>query len=91
MKINNVLLIKDDETTPSNNSKRGKVEELIVSRDIKTRGAVLRVYNKKKDSTFSLKRAIQKLILLEIMNFVKEDNKNVPYVIANRPHNEKQQ
>ena len=90
-KINNVLLIKDDKTTPSNNSKRGKVEELIVSRDIKTRGAVLRVYNKKKDSTFLLKRAIQKLILLEIMNFVKEDNKNVPYVIANRPHNEKQQ
>ena len=43
------------------------------------------VYNKKKDSTFLLKRPVQKLIPFEIMNCVKEDNKNVPCVIVNRP------
>ena len=30
-------------------------------------------------------RPVQKLILFEIMNCVKDDNKNVPCVIANRP------
>ena len=43
------------------------------------------VYNKKKDSTFLLKRPVQKLIPFEIMNCVKKDNKNVPCVIVNRP------
>ena len=42
------------------------------------------VYNKKKDSTFLLKRPVQKLIPFEIMNCVKEDN-NVPCVTVNRP------
>ena len=34
---------------------------------------------------FLLKRPVQKLIPFEIMNCVKEDNKNVPNLIANRP------
>ena len=55
LKINDVVLIQDDKMTPRNNCRRGKVEELIVSRDSKILGAVLRVYNKKKDSTFLLK------------------------------------
>ena len=40
---------------------------------------------KKKESTFLLKRPVQKLIPFEIMNCVKEDNKNVPCVIINCP------
>ena len=82
LKINNVVLIQDDKITPRSNWKRGKVEELIVSRDC---GAVLRVYNKQEDSTFLLKRPMPKVIPFETMNCVKEDNKNVPYVIGNRP------
>ena len=85
LKITDVVLIQDDKITPLNNWRREKVEELIVSRDSKIRGAVLRVYNKKKDSTFLLKTPVQKLIPLEIMNCVKEDNKNVPCVTVNRP------
>ena len=85
VKINDVVLIQDNKITPRNNWKRGKVEELMVNRDSKIRGAVLRVYNKKKDSTFLLKRPVQNLIPFEIMNCVKEDYKNVLYAIANRP------
>ena len=85
MKIYDVVLIQDDKITPRHNWRREKVEELIVSRDSKIRGAVLRVYNKKKDSTFLLKTPVQKLIPFEIMNCVKEDNKNVPCVTVNRP------
>ena len=48
MKINDVVLIQDDKITPRNSWKRGKVEELIVSRDSEIRGAVLRIFNKKK-------------------------------------------
>ena len=51
LKINNVL-IQDDKITPRNNWGRGRVEELIVSRDGKLRGAEFRVYNKKKDYIF---------------------------------------
>ena len=85
LKINDVVLIQDDKITPRKNWRREKVEELIVRRDSKIRGAVLRVYNKKKDSTFLLKRPVQKLIPFEIMYCVKEDNKNAPYLIANLP------
>ena len=83
--MKNIVLIQDNKITPRNNWRRRKVEELIVSRDSKIRGEVLRVYNEKKDSTFLLKRPVQKLIPFEIMNCVKEDNKNVPCVIVNRP------
>ena len=37
------------------------------------------------DSTFLLKRPVQKLIPFEIMNCVKEDNKIVPCVTVNHP------
>ena len=66
LKINNVVLIQDDKITPRSNWKRGKVEELIVSRDC---GAVLRVYNKQEDSTFLLKRPMPKVIPFEIKMF----------------------
>ena len=85
LKIKNAVLVQEDKITPRNNWRRGKVEELIVSRDSKIRGAVLRVYKKKKDSKFLLKRPIQKLVLFEIMNCVKEDNKNVSCVTVNCP------
>ena len=48
--------MQDDKITPRNNWRWGKVEELIVS---KIFGAVLLVYNKKKDSTFLFKRPVQ--------------------------------
>ena len=57
----------------------------MVSRDSKICDAVLRVYNKKKDSTFLLKRPVQNMIPFEIMNCVKEDYKNFLYAIANLP------
>ena len=90
LKINDVVLIQDDKITPRNNWRRGKVEELIVSRDSKIRGAVLCVYNKKKDSTFLLKKPVQKLIPFEIMNCVKEDKKMFRALLL-IVHNEKQQ
>ena len=74
MKISDVVLIQDDKITSHNNWKNGKVEELIVSKDSKIRDAVLRVYNKKKDSTPLLKRPVQKLIPFKIMNCAKEYN-----------------
>ena len=52
LKINDVVLTQDDKITPRNNWRREKVEELIASRDSKISGAVLSVYNKKKESTF---------------------------------------
>ena len=52
LKINDVVLIQDDKITPRNNWRRGKVEELIVSRDSKIRDAILRVYNKRKTLRF---------------------------------------
>ena len=85
LKINDEVLIQDDKITPCSNWKRGNIEELIVSRDSKIPGAVLRVYNKKKDSTFLLKRPVQRMIPFEIMNCVKKDKKNVLHVVANRP------
>ena len=85
LKINNVVLIQDDKITPHNNWRREKVEELIVSRESKIRAPVVGVYNKKKDSTFLLKRPIKKLIPFEIMNCVKEDNKNVLCGTVNCP------
>ena len=88
MKINNVL-IQDDKITPRNNWGRGRVEELIVSRDSKLRGAGFRVYNKKKDSTFLLKKLVQNLIPFEIMNSVKEDNKMFQTLLL-IVHNERQ-
>ena len=48
--------MQDDKITPRNNWRRGKVEELILS---KICGAVLHVYNKKKNSTFLFKRPVQ--------------------------------
>ena len=70
LKINDVVLIQANKITPRNNLKRGKVEKLIVSRDSQIRGAVSRVYNKRKDSTFLLKRPVQKWIPFEIMRLV---------------------
>ena len=70
LKINDVVLIQANKITPRNNWKRGKVEKLIVSRDSQIRGAVSRVYNKRKDSTFLLKRPVQKWIPFEIMRLV---------------------
>ena len=58
---------------------------MIVGRDSEIRSAVLRAYNKKKDSTFLLKRPVQKLIPFEIMNCVKEGDKNVPNLIFSCP------
>ena len=83
MKINDVVLIQHDKITPYNNWRKETVEELIVSRGSKIRGAVLRVYSKKKNVTVLLKRFVQRLIPFEIMNCVKGDNKHFPSLIAN--------
>ena len=51
LKINDVV-IQEDKITQCNNWRRGKVEELIVSRDSKSRGAVLPAYKKLKIQSF---------------------------------------
>ena len=51
LRINDVVLIQDDKITLRTNWGRGKVEELIVGRDSKICGAVLRVYNKTLEET----------------------------------------
>ena len=85
MKINDVVFIKGEKFTPRDNWRKVKVEELTVSRESKIRGAVLSLYNKKTDTrTFLLKRPVQRLIVFEIMNCVKEDNENISNLINNR-------
>ena len=66
MKTNDAVLIQDDKITPRNNWKKEK--ELIVCRDNTIQGAVLRVYNKKKDCMFLLKRLVQRLIPFQTIN-----------------------
>ena len=51
LRSNDVVLIQDDKITLRTNWGRGKVEELIVGRDSKIRGTVLRVYNKTLEET----------------------------------------
>ena len=51
LRSNDVVLIQDDKITLRTNWGRGKVEELIVGRDSKIRGAVLRVYSKTLEET----------------------------------------
>lgn len=77
-------LIQDDKVTLRNNWRKEKVKEWIVSRDSKICDAVLPVYNKKKDDMSLMKIAVQRLILLEIMNSVREDSENVPNFVTNR-------
>ena len=60
--------MQDDKITPRNNWRRGKVEELILS---KICGAVLRVYNKKKNSTFLFKRPVQNWFHLKLWTVLK--------------------
>ena len=75
MKINDVLLIKGHKITLPKNWRKGKVEDLIVSKDNDIHGAVLSVYNKRKDTrSFLLKRPVETLIPFEIMSCTKEDN-----------------
>ena len=64
LKINDVVLVRDDTPKPRTQWKIGKVEELIIGRDGKLRGARLKVNTK--HGTSLIHRPVQKLIPFEI-------------------------
>ena len=61
--LGDVVLIKDD-ALKRNVWKKGRVEKLIIGKDGKARGAVLRVYNDGK--IVYLKRPLQRIVPLEV-------------------------
>ena len=71
-----MVIIKDDDNLPRNRWKKGVINEPIVGKDCEVRGAIIRVCGKN-----TLKRPIQRLILLELL---REDcEKNERYVVDN--------
>ena len=66
LKLNDVVLIKNDTPTPRSKWRIGKVEELIVGKDGKTRGAKLKL-NTESGNTTVAHRPVQKLIPFEIV------------------------
>ena len=63
--VNDMVLIKDDEKQPRLQWKKGVIEELIVGRDEKIRGAVIRTMSR--DGTkILIKRDIKRLIPFEL-------------------------
>ena len=67
LKLKDIVLIKDDIPIPRTKWKMGKVEELIIGRDGKIRGAKLKVNSDQGTSTL-VHRPIQKLIPFEIQD-----------------------
>ena len=66
LKINDMVIIKDDDQQPRNRWRKGVIHELIVGQDDKVRGAILRVCDKN-SRVHLLKRPIQRLITLELL------------------------
>ncbi|XP_057297885.1 uncharacterized protein LOC130628870 [Hydractinia symbiolongicarpus] len=67
LKLNDVVVVKDDNQLPRSRWPLGKVTELIYGKDGFIRGAKIRV-NTKKGLVSTITRPIQKLIPLEIAN-----------------------
>ena len=65
LKLNDVVLVKDDVPTPRTKWRIGKVEQLIVGKDGQTRGAKLKMANESGKTT-TAHRPVQKLIPFEI-------------------------
>ncbi|XP_057308167.1 uncharacterized protein LOC130646050 [Hydractinia symbiolongicarpus] len=85
LRLNDIVLIKDDTPTPRSQWKIGKIEKLIVGKDGRTRGAKLKVNSTSGRSTY-VHRPVQKLIPFEVIEEeVKateaEDNQLYPMVI----------
>ena len=64
--VGDVVLIKDDKKTPRAKWKKGRVEKLLPSRDGITRAVEVLVYNPNNGTTSTLKRAIERLVPLEV-------------------------
>ena len=66
LKLNNMVLIKDNELLPRNQWRKGVVHELVVGSDNQVRGAVLRVMSNGKSNY--IKRDVKRLIPFELEN-----------------------
>ena len=75
--IGDVVVIKDDKRVPRTKWKHGRVESLLIGRDGIVRGAVLRTYQEN-GKTILIKRALQRLIPLEITNNQLDDEQLPP-------------
>ena len=75
--IGDVVVIKDDKLVPRTKWKHGRVESLLIGRDGIVRGAVLRTYQEN-GKTILIKRALQRLIPLEITNNQLDDEQLPP-------------
>lgn len=65
LKLNDVVLVKDDIPTPRSKWRIGKVEKLIIGKDGQVRGAKLKMANESGKTTIA-HRPVQKLIPFEI-------------------------
>ena len=66
LKLNDMVLIKDNELLPRNQWCKGVVHELVVGSDNHVRGAVLRVMSAGKSNY--IKRDVKRLIRFELEN-----------------------
>ena len=66
LKLNDMVLIKDNELLPRNQWRKGVVHELVVGSDNQVRGAVLRVMSNGKSNY--IKRDVKRLIPFELEN-----------------------
>ena len=66
LKLNDMVLIKDNELLPRNQWRKGVVHQLVVGSDNQVRGAVLRVMSNGKSNY--IKRDVKRLIPFELEN-----------------------
>ena len=73
--VGEIVLIKDDKKTPRSKWKKGKIERTLPSRDGVVRAVELKVSGTK-GTTSLLKRAVERLIPLEVKNKIEHVNNN---------------
>jgi len=61
-----IVIITENNVTPRSKWRQGRVERIITGRDEIARAAELRIYNLNKMTTTTLKRALQRLVPLEV-------------------------
>ena len=73
LKINDVVIIKEDNISPRSTWRSARVEKLLIGTDEKVRGAELRTISKKGRMT-KITRPLQKIIPLEVCNDISTKN-----------------
>ena len=85
-RVGEVVLIKED-VKPRIRWRKGKIEELIVGADGRTRGATLRVYQERSNKTTLINRPLQRIIPLEVHDLEEmQVDKLVPDINESNDH-----